>query len=165
MPFLNVFVVGIRKLVFVACVLSLTACASSPNARDVDSWFHGAPSSFYAPNAGIPLSTDRFYEISASNLATAEYWLENDSFFKLDQLNARGFGQSNFSCPDSTVPYLIRAVYENGGTGAFTLARVGTALWVRHHSLGRASKMYRTALVVCLDFTPTELFHSIGLAR
>ncbi len=150
----------LRLLALAACVSSVAACATSD--ADRDPWAQGARGSLSEAGPAEPIPDERFFEVPASKLDTAEYWLEDKPFLALDTDGIRYFGQHNFACPERTAPYLIRAVYENGGTGGFSIIRHGTTLLVRHYSLGRASKMRRTGLVVCLDFKPTEIFHALG---
>ncbi len=149
----------LRRLALAACVLSVGACTSMSGAND-DPWVHAARGNLSEAGPSESIPDERFDEVSASKLGTAEYWLEDKQFLALD--DARWFGQRNFACPGGTQPYLIRAVYRNGGTGSFSIIRHGTTLLVRHYSLGRANPMQRTGLVVCLDFKPTEIFHSLG---
>lgn len=151
----------LRVLALAICLSSVAACATTSDA-DRDSWAQGARGNLSEAGPEEPIPDERFFEISASKLDTAEYWLEDKPFLALDKEGISYFGQHNFACPAGTAPYLIRAVYENGGTGGFSIIRHGTTLLVRHYSLGRASKMRRTGLVACLDFKPTEIFHALG---
>lgn len=150
----------IRTLVFAVCALSLTGCASFGN-RKVDSWFNGVPSKFYDESSGLPVSDDQYYEISASRLAAAEYWLKDRPVVKLDAREAGSLGRPNFTCPKGMTPYLVRVIYDNSG-GTFSVVRVGTALWISEYSLGGGGAMQRTGFVVCLDFKPTAIYHSLG---
>jgi len=74
------------------------------------------------------------------------------------------YGVPSFKCGESTLPYLVRAIYENGSTGLFELTTYGTTLSIVHSSLGKPNGMHRTALVVCLPskVAPTAVYHSLG---
>ena len=54
---------------------------------------------------GIP--SDSFFEVPASKLATAEFWLANIT--TLPQENAAYFGRPEFKCSASATQYLVRA--------------------------------------------------------
>ena len=64
----------------------------------------------------------------------------------------------HFRCPGSTQTFLVRALYEHGSNGMFTVSRRGSALLVRHNALGAEADKHRSSLIVCLDFTPSEVF-------
>ena len=111
------------------------------------------------PAEDIPESD--FFEVAASKEGTAEYWLKDKVVMSQTKVDIRFFGQRNFQCEAPKQLYLIRAAYENGGTGKFMLKRYGIALLVAHGSLGPASGVQRSALIVCLGFQPTEVFSAI----
>jgi hypothetical protein len=50
----------------------------------------------------------------------------------------------------------VRAVFENGGTGKFSVYRNGSAVIVHHGSLGGPGGTFSFAVVVNLGFEPTE---------
>jgi hypothetical protein len=62
--------------------------------------------------------------------------------------------------------FLVRAVYLNAGTGAFSLYLQSNKLFVTHGSLGRnAVPMKRQALVVFLPKQPDEVFVDCMMAE
>ena len=113
-----------------------------------------------SPVEDIPESD--FFEVAASKEDTAEYWLKDKTVLPQSQDDVRFFGQKNFQCSAPKHLYLVRAEYENGGTGSFMLKRYGSNLLVAHGSLGSASEIQRSALVVCLSFLPTGVFSEIS---
>lgn len=149
------------KRAFLCLSLSglLGGCAVHAPDAQKDSWFHTVPSGTSSFSEKSELPAALYFEVAASRLGTAEYWLERDAAIQLRPDSTRYFGQWAFLCPLGTAPYLVRAVYENGGTGAFSLFQGGGALLIQHASLGAANGIHRTALVVCLRERPTEVFH------
>jgi hypothetical protein len=59
---------------------------------------------------------------------------------------------------------LVRALFENGGTGDFRvfLRKSDNSLIVVHSALGPITPMKRAALVVFLDRKPDRVLHRIG---
>ena len=106
------------------------------------------------------VSESDFFEVSASTLETAQSWLAKKAAMRLSQNDVELFGQKNFHCVQSKQPYLTLAKYENGN-GSFHLSTTNSALLIVHTSLGHASGVRQTALVVCLDFLPTEVFSRV----
>ena len=135
--------------------LSLAASAADPPA-----WLNRAPSNLSGPIKQIP-DTD-FFEVPVSKFDTAAYWLQNKTFVRQDAHAAAYFDHAGFVCPGSGKPYLVRALYENGGTGAFELVWVGNALVVQHESLGPEGTILKSALLVCLSKEPTQIYSAIG---
>jgi hypothetical protein len=97
-------------------------------------------------------------EVAASKLEDALQRLTSQSIIPQEPYDAVHFGQPVFVCQPPTRLYLVRAVYTNGNTGGFHLQRVENTLWVAHSSLGASSGDHRSALLVCLDFTPEQVF-------
>ncbi len=63
-------------------------------------------------------------------------------------------------------PYLVRGLYLNEGTGAFSVYVRDTTLWVVHGSLGKhAVPMKRRPLVVFLEHVPTKVYVSVRMAE
>jgi hypothetical protein len=103
-----------------------------------------------------------FFEVSASRLDTAKVWLRDEPALLLSQREIEFFGQKNFHCSTEKRPYLIVANYRNGGTGSFGFERSDSTILVHHSSLGPASAPLQTALIVCLDFQPTQVISHIS---
>jgi hypothetical protein len=125
-------------------------------------WLEAAPSSIGPAREWIAIPRADFFEVPASKLATAEYWLADKML--LVQENAAYFGRADFKCAAGSALYLIRASYLNGGTGDFQVRWAGAALVVSHDSLGSATNINKSALVACLSRRPTAIFSSIGSA-
>jgi hypothetical protein len=63
-------------------------------------------------------------------------------------------------------PYLVRGLYLNEGTGAFSVCFRDTTLWVAHGSLGsHAVPMKRRPLVVFLEHAPTKVYVSVSITE
>jgi hypothetical protein len=124
--------------------------------------FHSATSSIRSGSSTEDIPRESFFEVTASTEAMAESRLAEQAVVLLDRGVIRHYGQEKFQCLPSSQPYLARAVYQNGGSGDFSIKIAGSALVVGYMSLGTPSSMHRSALVVCLRFQPTEVFHALG---
>ena len=111
------------------------------------------------------LNAEDFYEVSASKEAIAVLFdLKTDSIMPLTESRAQWYTGHYYKCKKGKKPYLVRAIYGQGGTGRYTLSKIGTSLWVMHGSLG-APAMHRSALIVNLDFEPTSVYVTRSIAR
>jgi hypothetical protein len=101
---------------------------------------------------------ERVFEVPVSLLESAMQQLKDLPIVALQSYDLDSFSRWHFTCPAGSNPYLVRAVYENGGTGGYFLQRVDSSLWVTHSSLGAANGQHRSALLVCLGFHPSQVF-------
>jgi hypothetical protein len=156
------------RRIMIVCLLSLQACSyeltDTYNSNKNDPWINPIPASLLTQYVTKEIPDSYFFQISASKLDTAEYWLADKSFIKEDSNTYEFFGQRNFTCPKATTPYLIRAIYYNGGTGSFSIKKVGASLLVEHDSLGKPGTILRSALVACIDFEPKNVYNSLSTA-
>ena len=147
-----------KPFVFLACCL----LSEVLSAAELEPWFHPATSSIRSARSTEDIPRERFFEVTASTEAMAEFQLAEQAVVLLDRGVIRHYGQEKFQCPPSSQPYLVRAVYQNDGSGNFSIKMAGSALVVTYMSLGTPSSMHRSALVACLRFQPTEVFHALG---
>lgn len=127
-----------------------------------DSWIN--PITF-AARSELPildLPSLEFAEISVSTKRTAENWLSERKFRAIESRDIEFFGQAAFSCVAQKKPFLIRAVYANGGSGRFLVRRYGENLQVSYDTLGSASEAQRSALIVCLEFEPKDIYNIVS---
>ena len=110
------------------------------------------------------LNDEDFYEVSASKEAIAVFDLKTESILPLTEDTAKWYTGHYYKCAKGKKPYLIRAIYGQGGTGGYSLYRIGSALWISHGSLGSPA-MNRSALIVNLDFEPTNIYVTRSIAR
>ncbi len=146
-----------KRLLAALCLLPAIALADKP-----DAWYNPAPEGLLRATPHAELPAARFFEVAASRLDAAESDLASQPLLAQVAATLDYWGQRNFACPAASHPYLVRALYQNGGTGAFSVARYGNALLVAHGALGAPSVMRRTALVVCLDFEPAHVYHGLS---
>jgi hypothetical protein len=133
--------------------LSSTACAGS-----LEQWRNPFALDMNTAKVVAQLPRTSVAEVTASKLEDAEQRLASQPIIPQEPYDAEHFGQPAFACQPSTRLYLVRAVYTNGSTGGFHLQRVENTLWVAHSSLGASSGDHRSALLVCLDFSPEQVF-------
>ena len=125
-------------------------------------WRSPPPPELWYPNTTglteLPL-TDVF-EVSATKLPIAmTHDLKDVEFLALDVDRAKWYVGRHYAAFNGKRPYLVRAIFENGGTGRFTIYRNGDALIVHHGSLGRPHIKFPLALVVNLDFQPRRIYY------
>ena len=130
----------------------------------VDSWYHPATKSYDEPVHS--LTEKEFYEITASKLPQAEVILKEQSIVSISHQQAEGLVGHSLPQMSGKSTFLVRAVYLNAGTGAFSVESSGHRLWVSHGSLGHSAvPMKRQALVVFLKGRPDEVFVNCMMAE
>ena len=147
------------KRLTLALVLILPSFANAGNAEN---WLQPVPPAAGNVLSWVDISKETYFEIPASKLLAAEYWLRDSAFLPQEQNEIKYFGRPDFNCPASTKPYLVRAAYINGGTGSFGLHWAGSALIVSHASLGPSGSPSKSALIACLAKEPTAVFSSLS---
>jgi hypothetical protein len=103
-----------------------------------------------------------YFEVPVSRLGAAEKWLAESGFISLEPQLVTFLGRAGFKCHLSASLFLTRALFSTGGTGEFYLRWSGPDLVVAHTSLGQSSTPERTALVVCLERPPREIYLQLG---
>jgi hypothetical protein len=146
-----------RLAQILAAAFVASACAGAP-----ESWLQSPPKSLGLSHDWTEVPRSAVLEVSVSKFASAEADLVNVASAALAPSAAEYFSRPGFKCAPADKPFLIRAFYMNGGTGAFTLYWAGTALVVAHDSLGPKRTLQRTALVACLARQPSQVFSSVG---
>ena len=92
-----------------------------------------------------------------SNTALA-WHLEKKPFAVLTCSDADFLTGGHYTCDANRKPVLARAVYTNGGTGAFLISYDNGVLYIIHGSLGRPGEVKNIPIIVNLPFTPVEVF-------
>jgi len=129
-------------------------------------WIKSPPLHAFAEATSMTIGDRGYYEVVASKLYVALMRdLETKTFVALSRDDAQYYTGPYFACPDGKTPYLVRAVYGNGGTGRYTLTRDGKKLLVEHGSLGRNNWAIKSALVVNLDFVPEAVYATVKIAK
>jgi hypothetical protein len=108
------------------------------------------------------VSSSDFFEVAVSKFDTAEDRLKSEIFVSLPGNEAAYYGHPDFRCTAPSKLYLVRATYDNGGTGDFSLYWQGADLVVSHMSLGPAGDPKRSALVACLSKAPGTVYGVLG---
>ena len=103
-----------------------------------------------------------YFEVAASIVQSAIASLSDRSARSIGQESVGYYGSLLFECKRPKYPFLVRATYQNGGTGTFSLTSYGTTLLVSHDSLGAPSKSYKTVIVVCLEAKPSDVFMQLS---
>ena len=142
----------------VAVILFGFALSSTACARSLEQWRNPFLLNMHTAKIIAEIPRSSVAEVAASKLEDAAQRLSSQPIIPQESYDAEHFGQPTFTCKAPARLYLVRAVYTNGSTGGFHLQRVENTLWVAHSSLGVSSGDHRSALLVCLDFTPEQVF-------
>ena len=163
--------IGIKQLLLVTAQrrgaqtwlpILLLLAATRVAAEDVGAWVNSLPADFHKAKVLRPIPRDQFFEVPVSMFELAEERLTKSAVIPQESYDIEAFGLRSFSCPTKTRPFLVRAIYENGRTGGYHLQQIDSALWVGHESLGAGTSKHRSALIVCLDFNPKEIYVTSG---
>lgn len=125
-------------------------------------WLEAPPLS--AKEGGLPaeIAQENIFEVPRSLLDKALFDLNDREIRNLDERSIRYFTNGFMTCKNPDQPYLIRAQYENGGTGIWSVTKFGQNIVVSHESLGSAAEIKKTALVICADVKPLRVFGQTG---
>ena len=113
--------------------------------------------------AELPSTT--YQEVVSREAAAAHTALTKTGVLRLSSSETAAYTDNSLKCPEKTMPYLVRALIGNRGTGHFFVSRSGTAIVISHGSLGHTSNAEETALVVCLSSQPSAVYGSISVAE
>lgn len=117
-------------------------------------------------NLNMPRISDvDLMEVPKSRFYVAENRLENSEYIDLHEMLARYYLGDFYSKPESKTPFLVRAVYSNGGTGKFNAYWCGNDLVIGHSSLGKSWREERSVLVINLAKKPEKVFVTMSMAE
>jgi hypothetical protein len=97
----------------------LLLAAAQVYAADVGAWINPLPADVHKAKVSRPIPRDQFFEVPVSMSELAEERLTKSAVVPQESYDIEAFGQRNFSCPTTTRPFLVRAIYENGRTGGY----------------------------------------------
>jgi hypothetical protein len=125
-----------------------------------------APRQTFDAEENETVGTDQFFEVTASKLpAVLSDDLKDAHFVALDDSTAQAYKGSAFHCPSGLQTFLLRAVYGNRGTGSFHVVRTNASVLISHASLGRTTRLNKTALVACLRNAPDAVYTKVSIAE
>jgi hypothetical protein len=151
--------------IYVFLVVILASACLGADLQTGEAWLNPAPDSI-ADSKWIAIDTTDIYEVVASKEIVAEIRdLEHKHFTLLTEDEAKYYTGHYYRCPKGKHPYLVRAVYGQGGTGSYKVSRLGNSLLVSHGSLGHSAACHTSALVVNLEFAPNEIYNKISIAE
>jgi len=131
--------------------------------RSGSKWIDEPPESFFSGSVELPL--DDIYEVPQSKFLTARMNYLSDAWIvEVDEDLAKYFIGPHFSRKPGQRTYLARAVCGNGGTGGYFLRRNGSVLLTTHSSLGGRGHLTLAAVVLNVDFKPSQYFVDVGFA-
>lgn len=152
--------VGFAALGFVSLLVFAVRCRGQ-NSNGLwtvkNSWYYSPPSSedFMNEIWDHPVA---FREVASSKELRAEEMLKSKRIVPLRLDQARFLSGGSYRKTKKS-PYLVRAVYLNRETGAFSAYQFKNVLFVDHGSLGHdAVPMKRQALIVDLSKPPENVY-------
>lgn len=152
--------VGLMRYIAALFLAFPLAVAGAPSATD---WLPRVPESAGTWRDWQEISEREFFEVPASRLGAVEARLSEVPYLLQEPSDMGYFGRAGFKCSAPERPYLVRALYVNGGTGRFDLMWTkGSALVVAHASLGPGGPAIRSAIITCLPHEPSAIFSSIS---
>ena len=111
------------------------------------------------PFHGSEIQKSEIYEVVASKEYVAVLRdLEKQPFVEIEESTANYFTGHHFSRKSGQHTYLVRAVYTNGGTGSYTVTKNENNILITHSSLGKSSRLEKSALIVNLDFKLEKIY-------
>lgn len=160
-----------------SCVIS--GCSHSngnkqPFISPKDSWYKAPPASTVAKiREKDYLQESEFCIVDSVMQATAINLLRSTSSVCLNKAKAALFCSRNDNkrtiekaSSKGTTPYLVRGLFLNESTGAYSVIRLPNALWIDHGSLGKNPvKMKRQALIVFIKQQPKQVFVTCSMAE
>jgi hypothetical protein len=145
-----------RLLLLIVCAYALVACtAATPQSGKA--WLNAPPANLDTKSA-LPIGSADIYEVVASKAPWALDLLKDKSSAPLTAESAPTFAGSHYVASAGMSPYLVRAVYGNGATGAYQVSRLGNDLVILHQSMGHSTPANASALVLNLDFAPQHIY-------
>jgi hypothetical protein len=108
------------------------------------------------------------YEVGASKLGVSSVRnLPDSGFRKLRPEEAIGYTGEYYHCPPGKTPFLVRVIYCKTGLGGFRAERNGGSLAIVNFGRlpifnSHPEEYERSAVVVNLDFTPSEIYTEIS---
>lgn len=145
-----------RKLVAVLLFIPMAAFAREPRP-----WLDAVPPTVLKSLKWSPVSA--FFEVPASTLATAQYWLAKSAYVALKKPDLGIFGRPDFVCQGMTVPYLVRAQYITSGGSYFSLFWAPhDVLIVQNASLTTHGALQQSAVIACLSQPPSTIYSYIS---
>lgn len=151
------------KSLFTALFMAACVCQAADDQAG-RAWLRPPPGNAYAE--WVPLPETDVYEVVASKEIVALIRdLPAKPFAALSEDTAKYFTGHYYRAGRGKKPFLLRAVYGQGGTGGYKVSRRGNDLLVSHRSLGHHTAYHKSALVVNLDFTPRRVYIEISMAE
>ena len=149
---------NLRSLAF----LSVLLCSPAGAQLRCD-WVRLAPED-EAADEWVELPDSDYYEVVASMHAIAVSDLSAVAVLPLTVDRAKRLND-HYEPVAGKQPYLVRAMYGQAGTGSYHVYRRGSDIVVFHGSLGRTSACTESALIVSLEFAPSELYVELSISE
>ena len=153
----------VSKLLLTVSMIAGLSCSTAPRFSP-DPWYAPPPPPY--PIECSPLPPDSFVEVSADTLLRFAGALEQTAAVPVAPQQLSAILPADFRPPTDRQPYLLRALFLNRGTGAFSVCSFSDGVLVSHVSLGaHPAPMQRSALVAFLSHAPTTVYVDVSMAR
>ena len=131
----------------------------------MDAWYHEGPTRAH-PQPWTKIPDSQVVPVSRQELPQAEQMLLTVPVVKLSMAQAEELTGKRLIISTGRTPHLVRALFYNAATGGFEVRSRGTELSVVHSSLSfRSMSMKRSALIVLLTSTPTQVYVTCNVAE
>jgi hypothetical protein len=149
-----------------AIALVMGSCIIA-HAEEVDSWQRAPSDGQFRSLSNLPaVPKADIYEVVPTKFETALAWhLAKVPFAVLTCTDADFLAGGHYKCDPSKKPVLVRAVFANGGTGAFEARYDAGTLYILHGSLGDPGPTKNVALIINLPFAPIEVYSWASFAK
>jgi len=157
---------GLRHNTAIA-FLTFMAIWGGSQAEEVSSWLR-LPEERQVLNLDSLPSVPKpdIYEVVPTKSDTALVWhLAKNPVAALTCEDADFLTGGHYRCDRRATPVLVRAVFMNGGTGAFVVRYDAQNLYVTHASMGNESAVKNIPLIVNLPFVPKAVYAWTGLTK
>lgn len=152
---------NILILILICTCFSAIASSDPPGKK----WVH-LPATQMWMNDAVEVPEADVYEVAASRKDVAIIRdLDQVAIVQLKPEEAKWFVGSGYRSEVNKRPYLVRAVFSQGGTGRFKVSELKGDLYVFHGSLGHHMAYNQSALVVNLPVAPKEVYVIVSMAR
>lgn len=128
-----------------------------------ESWLNPPPELFVNSKDIKIVPASDFYEVSASKVEAATFWLKKQDALALSVTDAQFLTGMHYpaTIPSGQKPYLVRAVFNAGGNGKYSVKREGNVLWIEFDGLAHSVLPEESAVIVNLSSKPTMLYISM----
>jgi hypothetical protein len=145
--------------------LASSFASAAPDFYDGREWIHRPSGKFTWEDWTKLPETDIYEVVATKETAALIRELADKKFVLITENTAKYYTGHYYRCPPGKKPYIVRAVYGQGGTGNYAVFKRGDELLVHHASLGSTTATHKSALIINLDFKAASSYTFLELAE